>query len=725
MRPMRRKRIEHQRRREPHDVDHPHGRGRSLTTPGRPPAWVAALLAVSGLAALYLEPIRTRFLNDDYLFLEEARTRPLAYSLTHLGALGNYWRPLSRQIYFEALAPIQGGDPLVFHAVNFMLFLVALALVFDLLQALLPASGALIGTIGFALLPFQRVNLTWVSCSQDLMALVSTLATVALYRRGRVALAMLTSLAAFASKEAALPLPVALVAWSALVEAQGWRSAARRAAPFGILAIAWVAVAQAIVSFGGAPAFLHFDLTHFVAGYVHLVQSVLGLETMESVWPALLRNGPSIAALVLLAPLAFWYESASRANSPGTSRGAVIASPAAPMKGPAPANPQPFAPAPDAGPALRYALAWLLAFGLVAGPVASTWSSYYYTTAAVGGAVLLGLALRRGDRWTWILAIAVLLWWHAASNSVAVFAVKDDPWGRTSHLTSFYFRRAATITDSLSRQLRALEPAPPRDSRFFFATLPPWAGFQMGNGALVRDLYRDETLGSWFYTQFSESTAADHPVRFLYWDGVRLEGLYPRQRDRFFQVGTDLLLLDRPAGAVHAFRRGLAAGEERMDHLYWLAWAQLWRGDRDSAETTWKQFGAVDDSLYWSAHLRAAHNALIDGDSLEARRHLIRAIEFGMGRPEGHAALGDLLLAERPKYATLEHKVASWLKPNDWMSRRSLVLGLADARLDDQARHEFEALAKVYPEWRSDSMVVRAWRTIDARGVHGASVAKF
>src|SRR5437867_13356659 len=121
---------------------------------------------------LYAGPLGTRFLNDDYLFLEEARTRPLGDTLTRLGALGNYYRPLSRQIYFHLLAPVAGGLPLVFHLVNGALFLAALALLADLLLALLPPAGALAGTITFALLPLQRVILTWVSCSQVLMALV-------------------------------------------------------------------------------------------------------------------------------------------------------------------------------------------------------------------------------------------------------------------------------------------------------------------------------------------------------------------------------------------------------------------------------------------------------------------------------------------------------------------------------------------------------------------------
>src|SRR6185295_5830454 len=96
----------------------------------------------------------------------------------------------------------------------------------------------------------------------------------------------------------------------------------------------------------------------------------------------------------------------------------------------------------------------------------------------------------------------------------------------TSHLTNFYFRRGAALTDTLRLALRRIEPAPARGTRFFIATLPPWAGFQGGNGPLIRDLYRDTSLASYFYSQFDYATAGDHPCRFLYWDGVRFEPLY-------------------------------------------------------------------------------------------------------------------------------------------------------------------------------------------------------
>ena len=658
---------------------------------------LALLLGLAALAWIYWDAIRTPFLNDDYVFLEQARTVALGRSLVDLGALGNYYRPLSRQIYFALLTPIAGGHPLVFHLVNAALFLGSLALVWDLLRAFLPRAGAFAGTLYFALLPLQRVNLMWVSCSQDLLALTGTLGAFALWRRQRMAPALLCFGAALASKEAALPFPLVLIAWDRLQAGPPWPRVLRRAAPFAALALVWVAISMAMRARHPAAAPLDFSPVAFLAGYVHMVQSMLGLDHLDGLGASLAAHGPALVPLLLL------------------GAATLLVSPAIGTGDPAGRN-----------IALGFGAVWMVAFGFVTGPVSYAWSSYYYTLAAVGAALVIGTLFSRGDRWTWLALVAGLAWWHEGATRVPGFAVRDDRWSANSHLTPHYFRRAAALTDSLSRDLVRVVPAPEPRTRFFFLTLPPWAGFQMGNGALIRSLYRDSTLASHFYSQFSETTAANFPVRILWWDGRQLAPLYEHARDPWFQVGSDLLLLERPAGARHAFARGLSAGGNTRDLEYWLGWAELFRGDRDAAEAAWTRFGARDDSLVWRAHLRAAHNAVTDGDTLGARRHLITAITVGIGRPEAHAVLGELLLRDRrpasAKYGLLELQVASWLNPRDWYARRALALGLAEVRLDAAAERALDALWNDFPALHADSAVAGAWRTYVAQG-RGAAIS--
>jgi hypothetical protein len=372
-----------------------------------------------------------------------------------------------------------------------------------------------------------------------------------------------------------------------------------------------------------------------------------------------------------------------------------------------------------------FALGWLALFALPVAAVAHHWSAYFYTTCAAGGAVLVAAATARLARWGVVALLMGLLWWHAASSAVPAFALAENPWTWTSHLTPYYFERGAALSARLRAALRRVAPAPAQGTRFFFATLPPWAGFQMGNGPVIRDLYRDRSLESYFYTQFSESTAAEHPCVFLFWNGVDFERLYAHGADPFFQVGADLLLLDRPAGAIHAFRRGLGRGENAVDLTYWLGWAFLWAGERAPAEQAWRAFGARDDSTMFVAWLRAARTVLDDGDTLAARRDLFEAVRAGIGRPEPHAALGELLGPRSPKFALLETKVAARLDPRDWLARRDLVDGLARARLDEVARRELEALQAIEPRWRQDSVTVGLARTLADRAPASATVASF
>src|SRR5204862_5623120 len=187
----------------------------------------------------------------------------------------------------------------------------------------------------------------------------------------------------------------------------------------------------------------------------------------------------------------------------------------------------------------------------------------------------------------------------------------------------------------------------PPPSRSSSPMPPPNAGFQRGSGALIRALYREPKIESYFLSQFADSTAGWHPTSFLYWDGQSIAPLYDMRpgHNPFFQVGTDLILLDRPVGAVHAFHRGLEAGESQFNHLYWLGWAEMFRGRRAEAEHAWLQAGMREDSLAWYQQMRIARQALNDqGDTLEARRALAGALLTGPGRPETHAVLGELLL---------------------------------------------------------------------------------
>lgn len=657
-----------------------------------PGTWL--VLVAAACAVLYFDALRTGFLGDDYVFLEQARSHSLLESLPSTGPLSDFFRPVSRQIYFEVLSAV-GGRPWVFHAFNFALFLGSLALLADLLRVWLPLPGVIAGTVYFATLPLQRVNLTWVSCAQDLLALCLTLASVALFRRRREPWAALTYLLAVFSKESALPLPMALGVWALWLDRASLDATARRIAPFGIAAAAWAGLSWwAHGQRLGVP--LDFGLGAWPASYVHGLQSLLGIEHPTGLLAGLMRPGPPSLALLFLLPLALLLR-----------------------------RPTDAPPLPRRAP-LVFVVAWLLVFGAVVAPVVSRWSSYYYTLFAVGGAVAVGLLAARIGPAAWLALATGLVWWHGAATGVRAFAVADRPWVWTSHVTSFYLQRASALTDTLGRQLLRLEPHPEPGTRLFFSQLPSWAGFQIGNGAVVRALYRDPSIESYFYAQFSESTAADRPCRFLAFDGREFARLYGSDPRPFAQVGADLLAMDHLHGARHAFRRSLQAGEPAAASLYWLGWTELWLLRRKTAEAAWTRFGASDDATTWMLEMRKARQALNDDrDTLAARRALAAAIRSGIGRPEPHAVLGQLLLRDDPKYAILELKVAAYLKPDDWVTRRDLALGLYQSGLDDDARLQMAQLAVLGYDWRSDSLLAAAARTMERRSQSDASVIEF
>lgn len=656
--------------------------------------WPAALLLAAGVIALYAGALRSGLLNDDYLFLEAAAGGPWAPAG---GALANYFRPLSRQLWFGVLGPLAGGNPLALHLANLALFLAALALLADLLRAFAPRAGVLAGLLYFAVLPLQRVNLTWISCCQDLLALVGALGALALFRRGRDRLALLAFLAAVLAKESATPLPALLFVWAWRLEGSRPGAALRRVAPFAAPLLVWALGELALRARAAAPAALHFGLAEFAAAWAHLAQSLAGLEAPAGTLRALGGTLPSFAALAAFSALALWAPSD------------------APAQGPRPAM--------HAGHANLFGLAWLVAFAIPVAPVVRAWSAYFYTLAAVGGAVLVAAHAARLSRWALAVAVAVALWWHAAASAAPSFAVSENAWGWTSHLTAHYFARGAALSARLRAALLRVAPSPAHGTRFFLATLPPFAGFQMGNGAAIRAAYRDPSLESHFYSEFSAATAGEAPCVFLYWNGLDFERLYANARDPFFQVGADLLLLDRPRGALDAFRRGSEAGELREDLLYWSGWAQLWSGRRAAAEAAWSEFGAADDTTMYRAWMRGAVTALAEGDTTGVRRCLFGALRSGVGRPEVHAALAELLRGRSPKFALLESKVTAFLLPGDLSARAALVSGLLAARLDDPARQELAAIAATRSEWKSDTTITRLEAQLAARtpGVRGVA----
>src|SRR6185503_9630936 len=94
------------------------------------PSGVVLGLILVGAAILHWGAVRLPFFADDYLFLEQARGRSLPATLMSPDVIGNFFRPVGRQLYFWVLAHPFGEAPAAAHAANLVLFLGIVSLLF-------------------------------------------------------------------------------------------------------------------------------------------------------------------------------------------------------------------------------------------------------------------------------------------------------------------------------------------------------------------------------------------------------------------------------------------------------------------------------------------------------------------------------------------------------------------------------------------------------------------
>src|SRR5262249_22200883 len=152
-----------------------------------------------------------------------------------------------------------------FHVVQFLLFVGALVLLADLVGLAAPPGGrwiapaALAGLLWYGVLPFQHVNLAWVSCAQDLLALAGVLGALALHRRGGWREALVAGALACLAKESAVPFPGAIFLWEWQVMRLPPRRAFARALPYAIALVPWAAGELALRAHSASAARFAFD----------------------------------------------------------------------------------------------------------------------------------------------------------------------------------------------------------------------------------------------------------------------------------------------------------------------------------------------------------------------------------------------------------------------------------------------------------------------------------
>src|SRR6266581_1318506 len=269
----------------------------------RPQAALTPDLVVLGLVllaatALHAAALTLPFFADDYLFLDQVRHRSLFAVLVAPDPIGNFFRPLGRQVYFWGLAHLTRQSPLAFHAVNLGLFIASVALLFSITRRMAGLAAAAIAGSFVALHYAADVPVRWVSGSQDLMATAGALAALWLLQLGRRAWAGVLLFLALLCKETAVLTPLIGV-FVAREGREPWRDSARRAWPLFAGAAAWALLYLAMGSRHRGAASPGEALAGVLPALVHLGQVTLGAEWRADAKTRFLHFWPPLVPLLI------------------------------------------------------------------------------------------------------------------------------------------------------------------------------------------------------------------------------------------------------------------------------------------------------------------------------------------------------------------------------------------------------------------------------------------
>ncbi len=335
---------------------------------------------------LTLPLISFQFLSDDFNFIYRGAEFHVSQLLPD--AQAPLYRPLSREVYFGIVATLGKNRPLVGHLINMAVAIACIVLVASIGRHLAGARAGLLAGLLFASLGPLPLLVGWISCSQDLLSILFTVAAIRLQLSGRTALALALAAAALLSKETALFAFPALALSSGLLH-RNWRAARLSSLSYGGLAAVWAILhsrAGSLITKGfatGAGGYVGLDNPRLASSMGREFAALANLPIGAVKWPAglgletVLGLGVLLVTLLLLLP---------------------------------PEEKQP-SPAP-------FAKSRILLFGAVLGVVPAVltavavkhWAPYYACFPAIGTSLLLSLAiLRLENRYALLSAVALFL----------------------------------------------------------------------------------------------------------------------------------------------------------------------------------------------------------------------------------------------------------------------------------------------------------------------------
>lgn len=579
------------------------------------------------------------WVNEDFMFLERARGSGFLDNWNFEDALGGYYRPLTRNLYFWLGLRLAGHESAAYHGVNLAVALGGLALFFLVARRMLAvacgaqAEGpALLATLLFAVHPAAGTPVAWISGIQDLLAIALGLGAMLAHLTGRRIAYPVLLAAALLAKETVIFIPAVLWLFDVCVERIPLARATQRQAGAMALVAVWAA---------GNRWLPWNDL----GSRIHATE--LGRRNLVG------RFDPGTVAftletLVLAEPatgFAWPYGALATAATIALAGGAlaVIARLAWP---------------PGAGLALLPAVVfWSLSSILPVIAVVSHFSYYAYYPAlgaSLAAAVLLPAVRNAGGRSGRLLLAAL-----AVLSVASLLAAAGREHGG-DHFDAHEVRRAARYLTAFRDDLARLHPAFPESARCYFWNIPAGLGFQ---------LVERRALNVWFAVPGLEARL--------------LSSYAPVARRRAFFFGHD------EQGHLFEIVQGhpdpaLAAPPPLYaDALADLGTCLAQAGDMDAAVIEWQKALALDQ-----AHPVVNANlgmVLVDrGEFAAAEPVLARAAMLAPENAEVRLYHG-FALGNLGRYAAAKAEVEAYLSMTPDSTAREPAVALRD-RLTELAR---------------------------------------
>jgi hypothetical protein len=610
-----------------------------------------------------VDAFRIGFFADDFHFLDVARRVPIGRALSGQWGIWPWYRPLSRELYFEIAQSAGPAMRAVAHGLSLACLVGCTWLLWRIGRRLVGTSGAAIAVCLFVSHDFTKFLTGWASGFQDLLALFLTLLGVAAELERRRALALCCALFAPLAKETGFllfPLLPLIALWS-----DGLRSARSRAVRL-------------------APAFLLVVAIHAA---VRLAWTI-----PESSRRATLAPGRLVEAL---AELLGGFVAHLAGPGPGSLALALLAAAAAGIlilaaRSTSEHSAETETPVPHATGFLLVAAALGLSPLIMGHALRFTLAHGYHAFPALPWLALLlgGAALRVPER-ARRAAVPLLVGWNTWAFGVAPtdldvpdsWSFRRWDWHEAVRLTAVSRR----LSDDVRRELAER----PDSLVVLYENVPQGCFFQTEDGPATREALRDPTARAFWINAPAADLRADR-LAVLEFDTRRFH------LERAHWSGNEAItraikaVIARRADAAAAFTLyEIRPDSARFDRAYVRAAAALLKSGPRAYVEALREAG-LGDTLGDSPDTLAAPLAAVDhdlGGSLrEVLAHPLRAAT--------HAALGRALLQRRvlPR-AGLELRVAVALDSTRYGDRFDLTRVMERLGGTEEALAELRVLA--------------------------------